>query len=413
MSVNQESRSAPGLGGQIDGGGYGRPVGTSDEYLTRVGPGTPCGELMRRYWHPVGISDAVTTRPQSVRILGENLILFRDGNGKPGLLHERCAHRGTSLFYGKVEEAGIRCCYHGWLFDVNGNCLEQPCEPGNGLHRQNARQPWYPVEERYGLVFAYMGPLDRKPPLPRFDTLENLGPDEHLELDRGGFYVGGGRNEANPVVNFNWLQNYENVVDSFHVVILHARFSGVQFREELGLLPNVDWQYSKRGVRTVQLRELPDGGTYKRVTEVVLPNIRIVPTIEMHPGPGREVAWLVPVDDTSHRSFGVARVRNDEEPVYTRPSRLVNHEGKLWSEMSEEEHQLHPDDYEAQSSQGPITLHSEEHLATTDRGIVMLRRLLSRQIKAVADGQDPLGIDDAEGLIEVEAGNFFSSDQTA
>ena len=103
-------------------------------------------------------------------MLGEDLILFRDKTGRPGLVQARCAHRGTTLYYGKVEERGIRCCYHGWLFDVEGRCLEQPCEPEGGRFRDRVRQPWYPVQELYGLVFAYMGPPEKKPVLPRYDA---------------------------------------------------------------------------------------------------------------------------------------------------------------------------------------------------------------------------------------------------
>src|SRR5580698_5060044 len=148
---------------------YGRKPATSNDLLTQVGPGTPCGEFMRRYWQPVAKSSDVTPRPQNLRILGEDLILFRDRKGRPGLVYPRCMHRGTSLYYGKVEERGIRCCYHGWLFDVQGNCLEQPCEPDGGRHREKARQPWYPLEEKYGLVFAYLGPPSKQPLLPRYD----------------------------------------------------------------------------------------------------------------------------------------------------------------------------------------------------------------------------------------------------
>ncbi|MFM9969489.1 MAG: Rieske 2Fe-2S domain-containing protein, partial [Burkholderiales bacterium] len=133
-----------------DGCAYGRPHATFDEELTRTGPGTPCGELLRRYWHPISQSVNVTTTPQNVRVLGEDLILFRDAQGRVGLLHARCAHRGTSLYYGKVDVAGIRCCYHGWQFDVQGRCIDQPCEPEGGKNRNNIRQPWYPLEECYG-----------------------------------------------------------------------------------------------------------------------------------------------------------------------------------------------------------------------------------------------------------------------
>jgi nitrite reductase/ring-hydroxylating ferredoxin subunit len=393
---------------QQQGGGYGRPTGVPNRLLTEVGPDTACGELMRRYWQPVGLSTTTTDRSKEVRILGEDLILFRDGTGRPGLVHARCCHRGTTLHYGKVEKDGIRCCYHGWLFDVEGRCLEQPCEPEGGLHRDKVRQPWYPVEERYGLVFAYMGPLDRKPALPRYDVLEHLQPGEMLEQEDKSFYVGGGGfTSEQPNVPYNWLQNYENVMDPYHVLILHSRFAGVHFREEFALTPKVEWDYVDHGIATRSVRNLSDGRRYERVTQVLLPNIRIVPTIELTSGPGNEVAWIVPVDDTTHRTFGVARV--GEPGVYTRRSRLADHEGKIWSEMSEEEHQRLPDDYEAQSGQGPVNLHSEEHLATSDKGIAMLRRLLTREIGRVETGQAPLGtvIAGGEALVTVRAGNFF------
>ena len=128
---------------------------TYNARLTEVGRGTPMGELLRRYWHPVGMAADAGATPRPVKVLGEELILFRDGRGQAGLVYPRCCHRGTTLYYGKVEERGIRCCYHGWLFDVEGRCLEMPCEPNpTGAQCQRVRQPWYPVEERYGLVFA-------------------------------------------------------------------------------------------------------------------------------------------------------------------------------------------------------------------------------------------------------------------
>jgi len=153
------------------GTAYGRPAPTHDRALTEVGAGTPMGELMRRYWHPVGLARDAGATPRMVRVLGEDLVLFRDAAGRPGLVHPHCTHRGASLYYGKVEERGIRCCYHGWLFDVQGHCLEQPCEPEGGRARDARRQPWYPLEERYGLVWAYLGPPEKKPVLPRYDAL--------------------------------------------------------------------------------------------------------------------------------------------------------------------------------------------------------------------------------------------------
>ena len=151
-------------------------------------------------------------------------ILFRDKRGRPGLVYPHCAHRGTSLYYGKVEEQGIRCCYHGWLFDVQGRCVDQPCEPERGRARDKVRQPWYPVQEQYGLIWAYMGPPDKKPVLPRYECLETLDDGEFLETNANS--LGGG---GPVVIPCNWLQHYENLVDPFHVVILHSSFSGTQF----------------------------------------------------------------------------------------------------------------------------------------------------------------------------------------
>ena len=173
------------------GTAYEMKPSTYNASLTEVGRGKPMGELLRRYWHPVGLSTHATNIPREVRALGEDLVLFRDGKGRPGSVHSRCCHRGTTLYYGKVEEDGIRCCYHGWKFDVEGHCLEQPCEPEMGKRRGRVRQPWYPVEERYGLIFAYMGPPDRQPVLPRYDCLETMDEGEFVDADDTSIGSGG------------------------------------------------------------------------------------------------------------------------------------------------------------------------------------------------------------------------------
>ncbi len=150
------------------GHAYHHKAGTHNAAWTEVGRGRHMGELLRRYWHPVGLVGHASDVPREVRMLGEDLILFRDGQGRPGLVHARCCHRGTTLYFGRVEDEGIRCCYHGWLFDTQGRCLDQPCEPDGGRHRERVRQPWYPLREQYGLIFAYMGPPDKMPVLPRY-----------------------------------------------------------------------------------------------------------------------------------------------------------------------------------------------------------------------------------------------------
>jgi nitrite reductase/ring-hydroxylating ferredoxin subunit len=383
------------------GTAYGRPAPTHLQEFTQVGAGTPMGELLRRYWHPVGLSGDATDVPRKVRVLGEDLILFRDKTGRPGLVYPHCAHRGTSLYYGKVEEQGIRCCYHGWLFDVQGHCLDQPCEPGGGRARDKARQPWYPVQEQYGLIWAYLGPPARKPVLPRYECLENLDPGETLETnDRS---IGGG---GPVIVDFNWFQHYENLVDHFHVVVLHSTFSGAQFVESLGVMPQVTWDTVALGVRTTSVRKLPDGKTLRRLSQAAVPTLRVIPNPRVGKyGRLNSLGWILPIDDHSFRIYVVGRV--DQPGDLARMRSRQN--GKLWEELTEQEHQQFPGDYEAMVSQGVIARHSEEHLATSDRGIVMLRRFIRQQIETVQRGGDPAGVsfDPDAPPVFFDAGNYL------
>lgn len=391
--------------GADTGTAYGRRPPSFNAALTEVGAGTPMGELMRRYWHPVGLTADAGDTPRRVMVLGEELILFRDKTGRPGLVHPHCAHRGSSLYYGRVEERGIRCCYHGWLFDVQGHCVEQPCEPNGGERaRGKVRQPWYPLEERYGLVWAYLGPPQHKPVLPRYEALEQLDEGEFLEADANS--IGGG---GPPVIPCNWLQHYENLVDPFHVVILHASFSGTQFVEAMGQMPEVSWEPSELGVKTISLRTLPDGATLRRVSEAGIPTLRVIPSPRLGQfGRVESIGWVLPMDDHSFRIYVVGRVKASGDLVRMR-SRL---NGKLWEDLTEDEHRAFPGDYEAQVSQGQIAWHSEEHLATSDRGIVMLRRFLQRQLDAVARGEDPAGVirDPDAPPVRFEAGNYRLGD---
>ncbi len=149
---------------------YGLRVPVDDGELARVGPGTPCGELMRRYWWSVYLSEDLKDLPKRIRILGEDLVAFRDGRGRAGLLFFHCSHRGTSLEYGRVEKEGLRCCYHGWLYDIEGQVVEMPLEPAGSSFRDSIQQPCYSVKEFGGLVFAYMGPLEDMPQFPKYDV---------------------------------------------------------------------------------------------------------------------------------------------------------------------------------------------------------------------------------------------------
>ncbi len=395
----------PAAPAQPEGTAYGRPPQHANALLTQVGPGTPLGELMRRYWQPVLASKNVTARPREIRILGEDLILFRDGAGRPGLLYPRCMHRGTSLFWGKVERDGIRCCYHGWKFDVEGHCLEQPCEPGGGVNRASARQPWYPVAERYGLVWAYMGPPARMPVLPRYDCMEPLEEGEtYVAYDNS---MAAHADLAGPdVVPYSWLHMNDNVMDPFHVQVLHTTFSGTQFMPEFELMPKVRFQENPAGVSYSASRTLEDGRVLDRVSTWLMPNVMSVPDTVLKPGRPNMLGFTVPVDDTHCRILSTFRLPPDEGPI---DQQLGMSAFKPWSEKSVAERQDQPGDYEAQAGQGAISLHSEEHLVTSDIGIGMQRRALARAIETVRAGGDPPGLafDEAEGMVRIPSGNFY------
>ena len=379
------------------GTAYGKPRPSYRSELAHVGAGTPMGELLRRYWHPVGLASDAGATPRIVRALGEDLVLFRDGEGRAGLLYPRCAHRGTSLYYGKTEARGIRCCYHGWLYDVEGRCLEQPCEDGGGPRRDRIRQPWYPVEERYGLVFAYMGPPDRKPALPRYDCLEELASGEFVEPDDSSIGSGGPQ-----IVPCNWFQHWENVVDPFHVPVLHGSFSGPQFTALMGIMPKVEFSSTARGVKVESWRELGDGKVHHRITEAVCPTLRVVPNPRVDRFQKVEsLGWVLPIDDTHYRIYTAGRVteRGALQKIRSRQG------GKRWEELTAPEHREFPGDYEAQTGQGEITFHSEEHLATSDKGIALLRRFMEKQLAVVAEGGDPAGVRDE--YVRFDAGNYL------
>ena len=173
-------------------------------------------------------------------------------------------------------------------------------------------------------------------------------------------------------------------MDPFHIPILHTSFSGVQFVPEMGIMPEVEWENVEAGMRYSAYRKLDDGREMDRLTYVLYPHERIVPDVRLTPGPTKGMAWVLPVDDTHYRLFHAARVPKDfTNRVSTRRS---------WSAMTEEEHQDEPGDWEAQVGQGPISFHSEEHLATSDKGIAMLRRMMKKQIQVVREGGDPIGV---------------------
>ena len=372
-----------------DGSGYGRiaVIPAEDVELTHVGAGTPMGEVLRRYWQPICLSDDLKDLPKLIRILGEDLAAFRDREGRAGLLGAHCIHRGTSLEYGRIENDGIRCCYHGWLYDTQGRCLDQPGESEHSDYKEKVRQPWYPIEEYHGLVFAYLGPLDRKPVFPRYDLLER----DDVEVIAYPNYSRG------IVAECNWLQIHENAADPFHTYILHSTHSGVQFSKAFAARPEVDFDRTPISVRYYRDSTLPNGNLYHRVAEIFVPNARSLPSQNQTGDqpvqePGRFIGWWVPVDDTHTIGFHLEAcpiIDGKPDPstlADAAPGRSHNSQAP---HVDYEDSQRHPDDLEAQVSQRPIVIHALENLATTDRGIVLLRQLLKESVRAVERGEDP------------------------
>ena len=245
--------------------------GHSDEELCRVGHGTPCGEYLRRFWQPVCVEAELEDLPRAIRVLGEDLVAFRDGGGRIGLLERRCVHRGTSLEFGKVEERGIRCCYHGWHFDVDGTILDTPGEPPDSSIRHKLCQGAYPVEVWRGLVFAYMGPPEECPPFPVFDAFE------HCEA------AGVLRVRHSPC---NWLQVNENETDPIHLSFLHTRLFGVQFEPVYGEIPTMEWMETPTGMIYITVRRWGEY-LYLRTNDMLMPNAVRVAGINDGDRPGR------------------------------------------------------------------------------------------------------------------------------
>ena len=387
---------------------YGLAKPEEDAELTHVGPGTPMGGLMRAFWQPVAVADELGELPRAVRILGEDLIVFRTKAGAIGCLEPHCAHRGTSLVYGRIEQHGIRCCYHGWLYDTEGACIEMPCEAPDYPRRMAVRQPGYPTHEFGGLVFVYMGHPDRRPLFPMYDIIDTGGRDDVVL--RGMRLWDDG--SIGFVRDCNWLQHFENVVDPWHLVALHqqvglGRFDGALLNGER---PDISFERSSLGVRYRLINNLPNGNRLERYAECVLPNIFLVSNIHETGERAKfkdrcsEVSWMVPVDDRHVRAFTIAawpvhdgvpdpdwRPRTDTTSPESAPLNRASPSARR-GERSFEDSQRLPDDLEAQESQRPIAVHALENLTLADGGIVMLRRLLRRSIAQMRDGQDPINI---------------------
>ena len=354
-----------------------REVPPPDDELARVGPGTPGGEYLRRFWQPVAFARDLRDVPLRLRIMGEDLVVFRDGSGRVGLLQLHCAHRGTSLEYGLIGERGIRCCYHGWLYDVDGRILETPGEPASSTLKDRLCQGAYPTHQFGGLIFAYMGPPDKTPAFPLYDTFDLPG----YRLEPAARFM----------LPCNWLQIKDNSMDPVHTSFLHAISSGYQFTEAFGALAELDWEERPYGMIYVATRRVGDL-VWVRVADFMAPNVhqftREIEEAREEKAASRPVIirWAVPVDDTHTWNMELAQI----DPAWgLTPEQIASPGFGQSGDRSYEERQRHPADYDAQSSQREIAIHALEHLASTDRGVIMLRMIVRDGIRAVAAGRDP------------------------
>jgi len=386
-----------------------------NELLTRVGPETPMGRLMRRYWAPVLFSSELAEPdcpPRRVRVLGEDLVAFRDTSGRVGLLEQHCPHRGASLFFGRNEECGLRCVYHGWKFDVAGNCVDMPNEPAESNPSAPLRTSFkhkikltaYPCHEVGGIIWAYMGPAELEPGLPELEWIDV--PDSH-------------RFQTKHLQESNWLQGLEGGFDYSHIPFLHRgdidpgsseRYWNGQFGIGRNDLAATDGGFVLGGAR-----ELGNGRTYWSVQQWLMPwykgfSFLGYPPISAH-------AW-VPVDDEHVMIWSVeyrpdrplrdeemARSRNwlyihsEAVPGTDRPIRnkdndyLIDRERQRSRQSFTGIRGIGVEDTAVQESMGPIYDRSSEHLGTADVPIIALRRGLLQALKDLEEGRTPPGLD--------------------
>lgn len=355
--------------------------------LAQTGPDTAMGEYLRRFWQPVCMSSQLNDLPHLVRVMGEDLIAFRDRSGRVGVVHRHCCHRGTSLEFGRIEERGIRCCYHGWLFDVDGTVLETPGEPPQSRMRNSVFQGAYPAVEYHGLVLAYMGPPELKPPFPNFDL----------------FNIPGVRLFPSAVTHKNnWLQTFENNMDPFHGQFLHTR-NTQHFGSHYFVLPVVEWKVTDdgTGIFYSAMRRVDDDHLWIRLFHCLFPNYAFVGSLydlqEDNPYFQRcfYVRAVVPNDDENTTIFSWRLHADEGEFSGGEPSRngwnTIDIDGQV-EQSSYELKQRAPGDWEAQSAQRTIAVHALERLGTTDAGVVMLRR----HLRSILAGKVPAAYPDTE-----------------
>lgn len=378
-----------------------------NEKITRSGPGTPLGNLLRSYWQPAAlVSEMPGERPvKAIRLMSEDLVLFKKRQGW-GLISRYCAHRGVDLSYGRLEEDGIRCLYHGWLYDGQGRCVEQPAEPDHSQFLGKIRIANYPCVERNGIIFTYMGAGD-PPPFPDYDCF--VAPEEYTFAFKG-------------LWECNWLQGLEGGIDPSHVSFLHRFIQedprdmyGQQFAEEvegtgkkLSMLvgesyrPDIEVETAEHGLRVYALRQLTEDIKHVRVTNLLFPNAFVVPF-----GNTKVFTqWHVPIDDENHYWFMIwydfaektdkdTLLQQRLEGVSLPEYRPLRNRSNNWGFDPQEQKELtytgmgldiNVHDQWAVESMGPIQDRTVERLGVSDRAVSANRRMLLRAMEAFAAG---------------------------
>jgi phthalate 4,5-dioxygenase len=366
-----------------------------NELITRTGAGTPMGEVLRRYWIPALLSEEIPAPdcpPTRVRLLGEELVAFRDSRERIGLIGEHCAHRGTSLFFGRNEECGLRCVYHGWKYDVSGNITETPAEPVSSDFKRKLRHISYATHEANGVIYAYLGAPDKAPLFPNY---------EWTQVPPQNTYV------TKSLLECNYLQGLEGECDSSHLSFLHRAFTDERNQPlyKSDTAPVYETEETNFGVRLIATRKT-DKQHYVRLSAFVMPVYGCVPagrpTNELE---GYEIHTYVPADDTHCWRYDIGfrrdRAVTDDEvhrrrqinPDYTRirnarNNYLQDREMQKTVNFTGIEDFLNHDAC-ATESMGAIFDRSREHLGVSDKAVIAVRKFLLNTVKELQNGKDP------------------------
>ncbi|MGE4595175.1 MAG: aromatic ring-hydroxylating dioxygenase subunit alpha [Gammaproteobacteria bacterium] len=357
-----------------------------DDEITRVGPGAPAGEYLRRYWHPVFLSKDLDEQPVAIKILDEELVIFRDKSGNLGLVHKHCPHRQASLEFGMCTDSGIQCCYHGWHFAADGSILDVPGQPEKAadMIKQRVRLGAYPTHEYKGLIFAYMGPIESIPEFPVYDSFDF----ENMEMVpyKAPFAC-------------NWLQVLDAIVDPIHTAFLHSNVSRVQFSEGFGEVGQMDFFERESWILGCNTRRVGDN-VWLRINEVILPNFTQAGsaftadgTKEIFYGRSSFTRWVVPIDDETTICYAWANFgeRGDPQEYNTPEGPELIEQGEVFDRPYEQK-QKFPADVEACEGMGPITIHNNENLTTSDIGVALMRRQIREQIRGLSAGKEPMHV---------------------